>query len=378
MGIEEQVRQVNAGLKARGARVAVQHRRAALFLVATLPGKSPELSGGRPHQQRVPLGGLAADAQGIRQAQQAALRLAGEMAAGNFDWTEWLPNHPAQAAPAPGAASGRPLVAEAIGGLTVAYWSSRSRTGAAERTWDRILTELNRLPPGAVLTTDLLVAVAEARTTPNTRSRLEACKVFKRLGRHAGLPDLEQLDVLRGQYEPAERVLPTDDALLPMLKELRDGPWGWATAALAAYGCRPAELFSLHPRNDGTATCLTVKRKGKLPTTRTTFALPRAWIDELALQDRELPVKGEWRSPSDYDSKEAKAMVQSWQKWLVRRTNLCGLYDMRHAWAVRSIRAGLNTSLAARCMGHDIAIHHRTYHRWMTEADILASLRSLA
>ena len=32
--------------------------------------------------------------------------------------------------------------------------------------------------------------------------------------------------------------------------------------------------------------------------------------------------------------------------------------------------------MAAKCMGHDIAVHHRTYHRWIDQADIAAAARN--
>jgi integrase len=48
------------------------------------------------------------------------------------------------------------------------------------------------------------------------------------------------------------------------------------------------------------------------------------------------------------------------------------LYDFRHSWAIRSIRESVPTGLAARCMGHDIAVHTRTYHRWLEQADVAA------
>jgi integrase len=44
-------------------------------------------------------------------------------------------------------------------------------------------------------------------------------------------------------------------------------------------------------------------------------------------------------------------------------------YDLRHAWAVRTIHFGLPDTVAARMMGHSVAIHTRTYHRWITLRD---------
>ena len=44
-------------------------------------------------------------------------------------------------------------------------------------------------------------------------------------------------------------------------------------------------------------------------------------------------------------------------------------YDLRHAWAVRTIHIGLPDTVAARMMGHSVTIHNRTYHHWITRRD---------
>lgn len=43
-------------------------------------------------------------------------------------------------------------------------------------------------------------------------------------------------------------------------------------------------------------------------------------------------------------------------------------YDLRHCWAVRTVRYGIPDSLAAQQMGHSVAVHHETYHHWITAA----------
>jgi len=42
-------------------------------------------------------------------------------------------------------------------------------------------------------------------------------------------------------------------------------------------------------------------------------------------------------------------------------------YDLRHAWAVRTLKMGLDVTLASQQMGHSVAIHSDTYHRWISE-----------
>ena len=144
--------------------------------------------------------------------------------------------------------------------------------------------------------------------------------------------------------------------------------YGWATWALITYGCRPAEVFSLQPAGDGTAKVLSVKRKGKQPTWRTALALP------VSAEQPERSVPWDVGSPQ-YDSLVAMRLTQSWGKWLQSSSPGLQLYALRHSWAVRSVRKNLNASLAAKCMGHSLAVHHSTYHRWLEQADVAAAAK---
>jgi hypothetical protein len=42
-------------------------------------------------------------------------------------------------------------------------------------------------------------------------------------------------------------------------------------------------------------------------------------------------------------------------------------YDLRHAWAVRTIAFKVPTTLAARMMGHSVEVHEKIYQQWITE-----------
>ena len=105
------------------------------------------------------------------------------------------------------------------------------------------------------------------------------------------------------------------------------------------------------------------------------MGLPIAMVDELDLLTVDRPLSHE--SPRQYDSLDVKRINQSWGKWFVRQCPGWQLYDLRHAWAVRSIRESMPTRLASCCMGHDSApTHTKTYHRWLTEADVAAFVAS--
>ncbi len=360
---------VNQALRRRGVRLTVERLKDSLWLRGTLP----ELDGSKK-RQRVSLG-LKATPGGLLEAESRAVALAAAIASGIYPacglpWDRGGDEEPLPALLSPVETVQQQPVAHWVDRFAESFWLGRVRTSAAERTWARVDTELRRLPRSASLSMDLLVAVASS-TNPGSRSRLEACKVFKRLANVAGLTGLEQLDMLRTPYEPAPRELPSDEELRMFLEAVREHPrWGWATAALAAYGCRPAEVFSLCPIEDGTGRVLTVKRKRKQPIWRTALALPQAWHSEFDL----LNVHRPWDcgKPSLYDSSMAKSFVEQWGRWLRRNRKGLQLYDLRHAWAVRSIRLNLNASLAAKCLGHSLSVHHETYHRWLEEMDVAA------
>jgi integrase len=354
---------LNEALRKRGIRMAVQQIKQGLWIRGTLP-----LGDGSRKQKRISLG-LKAVEGSLLEAESRAIALAAAIKAGTYPGSG-LPWAQAIVSPDETPTICTRTVAEWTEELERSFWQGKIRSSAAELTWDRIKSELKRLPNGATLTTSLLVAVA-ARTTAGSRSRLEACKVYKRMGKLAGLSDLEQLDALRTPYEPCERQLPSDEQLLQLLGRIRSHPkYGWLTAALVVYGCRPAEAFSLQPAADGTARVLTVKQKGKLPSWRTALALPPAWVKRFDLMDIATP----WpvRTPTAYDSLEAKRWTQPWGSWIKRQETGLQLYSIRHAWAVRSIQFDVNASLAAKTMGHSIAVHNNTYHRWLAQSDVAA------
>ena len=253
------------------------------------------------------------------------------------------------------------------------------------RTWERLKAEVDRLPPAATLTMDLMVAVGEQQE-PGSRTRQEFLKVAKRVAKLVGIEGTERLDELKTPYIPSVRDVPSEEELADFLSEIDPtSPWAWPTWALVTYGCRPSETFSLVANGDGTASVLTVKRKGRPPEWRTALALPvslrkEPLVDDMrggdlilldmGAQGRSVP----WdvKSPTEYDSATAKLYTDRWAGWLRRQHPTLQLYDLRHAWAIRSISKLPSTSLAAKCMGHKLSVHHDTYHRWLDQADIAA------
>ena len=98
----------------------------------------------------------------------------------------------------------------------------------------------------------------------------------------------------------------------------------------------------------------------------------KRWLNRLWAPAPDRQVPWDVTASAKYDSATDRLQCDRWAGWLRRQHPTIQLCDLRHAWAIRSIAMNLNASLAAKCMGHDIAVHHRTYHRWIAHADIAA------
>jgi len=375
MPLSDLIDATNASLKTRGIRLKVEQRRQGLSLRGTWADAQ-----GIRKQRRLPIG-INATPAGLLQAETSAVAAWAAITSGTDPAA-------AIAQPTPEDSTSKTVgsVEDVIQSFQTDFWSTRARTAAAERTWERIANELQRLPSRVDLTLPLLEATICGRTQPDTRSRLEACKVYKRLALFAGLEGVAQLDRLRGTYEPAERDLPTDEQLIQFLDEVRPTKWGWVMAAAAVYGVRPAEVPSLVFNDDGTATAITLKRHGRKPTLRTCFALPSAWIDRWELQSIQIPNDARWTRPEDYSSDEGRRWVNAWRHGLRGKAvkqaidQHLGEFDnvaLRHCWAVRSISSGLPVSLCAKAMGHSVAVHEKQYHRWLAASTLQDALSRL-
>ena len=362
---------LNENLQKRGNRVTIQQLKEGLWARGTFPQAD-----GTKKRQRISLGLKASSLKdGTAKAEERAVKL---LAAINElgHVPEILPWQAAKISEVKKVAR-KIKVAEAIEKLKEEFWKGRARTSAAERTWQRMQPDFDRLPQKAYLSTDLLIAHIH-QTEAGTSSRIKICQFYKRLGKLHDLRGLSRIDDLAGTYEPARREIPDEEHLIELVSDLRSDPkWGWMTAALLVYGMRPSEAFSLQIKPNGLGRCLTVKRKNKLPHWRTCLALPQHLVEALNLEEVNKPF--EINSPQEYDSIVARNQTNYWGRWLKNKVGHMDLqlYDLRHAWAIRSIRSNLETALASKCLGHDITTHVKVYSRYLDEKDIAVAAAKL-
>ncbi len=349
---------INQQLKKKKAGVAIIQKGNRLYLQATLPAKP-----GRdkpPHQQQLSLG-IYANSEGLIHAKAEALHLSKLLATQGFNWELY------------GVAPPQQQQTNTIGDLVQQYeqhyFSQRERNPKTLTTWDKdYRLTFKKLPQDQLLTTEVL-AQTVSQTKPNSRTRKRYAMAFSALAEFAGI-DPKPIKALAGHYSPTAvkpRQLPSDDQIVEVRSLISSSSWQWVYGILACYGLRPHEIFLINlDRLQSKDYCLEVT--GGKTGSRIVYPLPVSWWEEWKLYEPNLPaISG--RSNSDLGNRVTQTF---------RRNKIpFRPYDLRHAWAVRSLTMGLDLTLAAQQMGHSLAVHSQIYHHWISEAVHRAAFEKL-
>lgn len=391
--LDEQVRQQNALLAAGGLSLRLEVRGQRLGLRGPLPCRRG--SGSHP-VQRISLG-LPASEGGLLQAQQQLRKLVQQLHQQRFLWSDWSRSAPKGRSSKPAAPSGElpvqslaedrspcpagSAVKEALEAFERRFHGEapRQRNRAGTRTTWRsaYLPYLRRLEALAVqrdggLSGDLLVEVMESYGS-GSRSRQQCGIVLGALARESGIllpPDWRQRSAGYGLHRAQFRQLPSDDAILTLVERIPNPQWRLAYGLMATYGLRNHEVFfcdlsALAPGGDRVLRVLPTSKTGE----HQVWPFQPGWVGRFELT--RLAVDGGALPPVCTDL--GRTTLQQVGRRVAEQFRRYGLpitpYDLRHAWAVRTIHIGLPDTVAARMMGHSVAIHTRTYHHWITRRD---------
>ncbi len=387
----------NAELAAVGSRWSVLIQAQGLCLRGPLPRQAGE----GLRVQRLALG-LAADGPGLEQALLRLAELQQQLEQGRFDWSQW--RRPPRRRPRPtanssaeasisraGAAAGRPSrtkpsgsasgpeLPEPLAAFEQAFFRDprrRRRRAGSRTTWTAAyLPYLRRLAERGgdrPLDTPLLEEVLESYALAS-RSRQQCALVLAALARHQGLTLPDDWSERAGGYglhAARFRQLPSDSEILSLVEQIPNPGWRLVYGLMATYGLRNHEAFfcDTSPLAPGGDRVIRV-----LPTTKTgehqVWPFQPNWVDHFGLEllgsDRRAlpPVRTDL--PATTLQQVGRRVAEQFRRYGLPLTP----YDLRHAWAVRTIHIGLPDTVAARMMGHSVTVHTRTYHHWITRRD---------
>jgi hypothetical protein len=125
-----------------------------------------------------------------------------------------------------------------------------------------------------------------------------------------------------------------------------------------AFGTRPSELLSVEFEDEGINV---MTYKAKIPYLRDAWALPDEWIEELNLREMHKPTCHRLNVARQYSDYMERNNLKYWP-----------LYNLRHAYAIRSLVQGIEISTAARLMGHTELTHRTHYQLWIDKKHMRA------
>ncbi len=166
------------------------------------------------------------------------------------------------------------------------------------------------------------------------------------------------------------RNLPDDNLIEELWRNIPNKSWQYVFALMATYGLRNHEVFFCDLsalKNNGD------KILRVLPTTKTgehqVWPFHPKWVDLFELSSL-------GNNPSllpKINRDLSQTTLQNIGKRITDQFNRYSIkirpYDLRHAWAVRTIFYDLPDTVAARMMGHSVSLHNQTYHHWITKRD---------
>ena len=344
---------VKQRLKDSNVRASLQRKGASLYVRATVPPK-PGSEKTEPFQQDIALD-LKANSQALPRAEAEARKIGAAIDLKEFDWTHYMRTHsPVE----------RRTVGEWKAALEVAYFARRKRTPQSETTFKgHYHNYLKRLPQNQPLTKAVLERAIRA-TVPDSYTRSAMCFAGKALGEFA-LLDVSFIDKkLRGTYSsqrPAPRNLPSDETIVAWFAKIPNPAWRWVYGMLATYGLRPHEIFHLDTQDLEQGDDVLKVLEGTKTGYREVRPLHPEWVDQLGLRQKQLPkvtVTGKTNQVL------GGRVSQAFHLYKVPFPP----YHLRHCYAVRCLRFGIPVPIAARWMGHQVAIHTQTYQAWLSKA----------
>ncbi len=363
---------INQDLESKGINLRIEKRGKVLNIRGSLPDKkSQNLS----KVQRISLK-LPYNFNGLEEARKAVELIDFQLKKNQFCWSNWIREKAISSTKA-----NKTIVSDEIESFKRKFFSDTSRSKSPAgmiSTWQSAYKPyLNRLigvshKSTLKLNEELLLKILLSYKK-NSRSRQQCGIALSALARHLKLElpeNWKQLQSGYGIHESNFRVLPSDEEIINSFQLIPNPKWRFVFGLMATYGLRNHEVFF----ND--LSCL--KKGGDkilrvFPNTKTgehqVWPFHPEWVglfelDNINDTSNLLPdIKTDLKNTTLQHI--GRRVSEQFRRYKISFTP----YDLRHAWAVRTILIGLPNTVAAKMMGHSVSIHTKTYHHWITRRD---------
>ena len=371
MNVNQEINNVNDKFATQGSKLRIEKRGDKLNIRGSLPSKEDKKNF---KVQRISLG-IKADISGLEEAKKKLQLINLQLELNQFDWINWIsiPNK-----------KGIKNDSEFSNKLNLfeefffkerksEYLNSTRKTTWKSSYKPYLKRLLNIYNNNENLDLEKIFQKTLESYKEGSRSRKQCATSLSVLAKflEIKLPDDWKLNAKGyGLNKAGFRDLPSDELIEELWEKIPNESWKFVFALMATYGLRNHEVFfcdlsSLKNFDD--------KIIRVLPTTKTgehqVWPFHPEWVEKF-----ELSKLGEQPDLLPNINRDLTiTTLQNIGKKITDQFKRYSLqikpYDLRHAWAVRTIFYDLPDTVAARMMGHSVSLHTQTYHHWITKRD---------
>ncbi len=371
MTIFNELNDINKNFSNKGIKMRIEKRGNLLNFRGPLPCKA---NNDLIRTQRISLN-LPANLEGLKKSEKLMQLLLLQLQHGQFDWKNWKEERQNNIT------KSRNSLSEVIVEFESIFFneinSSKSIT-SKKTTWNSAykpylkrlqeISERENIGLDSNLFCETLKSYKE-----NSRSRQQCSSSIGVFARHLRIDLPENWKKLGSGYGIKKynfRELPDDNQIKQIWEHIPNPKWKLVYGIMATYGLRNHEVFfsdysSLNIKGDNILRVLPNTKTGE----HQVWPFHPEWVSFFGLHQlsKKKDILPKINLNLEHTSLQQVGRRVSEQ---FKRYNLpIKPYDLRHAWAIRTIHIGLPDTVSARMMGHSVSIHNRTYHHWITTRD---------
>ncbi|MDA9746293.1 site-specific integrase [Prochlorococcus sp. AH-736-K20] len=371
MNLIQEINNVNAKFATQGSKLRIEKRGEKLSIRGSLPSKEDN---NNFQIQRISLG-LKADISGLEEAKKKLQLINLQLELNQFNWINWIVN------PNKKEIKNDFEFSNKLNQFEEFFFKERKSeylSSSRKTTWRSsykpyLKRVLNIYGEHKKEDLEKIFQKTLESYKEGSRSRKQCATSLSVLAKflEIKLPEDWKLNSKGYGLNKAEfRDLPTDELIEKIWAKIPNKSWKFVFGLMATYGLRNHEVFFC---DLSSLTSFGDKIIRVLPTTKTgehqVWPFHPEWVEKF-----ELSKLGE--NPELLPNIKKDLKITTLQKigkkitdQFMRYSLQIKPYDLRHAWAVRTIFYNLPDTVAARMMGHSVSLHTQTYHHWITKRD---------
>ena len=372
MSLSRELINFNNNLSSKGIKLRVEQRGKKLTLRGPLPCRENPFTS---KVQRISLN-LPASREGLEESKKILELILLQLKHQQFDWKHWSKKGGQKTQ-----YRERNDILKAVKSFEKAFFSDPLRKKSlpgSKTTWSSAylpyLRRLIKLNNGSTRNIDSKILLETVNTyIENSRSKQQCATVLNAFANHLSIKLPEKWKEQSNGYgikQARFRELPSDSLIEEAWEIIPNPHWKLAYGLMATYGLRNHEIFfcdlSCFSKNGDQILRV-------LPNTKTgehqVWPFHPKWVeyfelDQLGFNKDALPLINTDLSKTTLQQ-VGRRVSEQFRRYKLPLTP----YDLRHAWAIRTIHIGLPDTVSARMMGHSVSIHTKTYHHWITRRD---------